>query len=344
MFHEEDARVAAGCGFGAALVGEGAVRHPERISGIAAALSACRGASAGGPTRDGPGNGKTNTDCGVVRQAERFFWRHLAVLLQRSQNAGPSTDTPHAMQAAKRPLVKICGITRVEDARAAAEEGADVLGFVLAPSPRRAVPEVIRAVAAEADDGTGAGKTAQDGSRVLAGVLRVAVIVEKKGDEERREEIELASSLLEDGAVHAVQLHGDALPGECAGYAFPYYKTVRPSSAEEAAELARDETGGGYRCPRILVDAFSAAAYGGTGTQSDPKVLETAAKASGRPLWIAGGITPENAAGIIRRFSPELIDLSSGVESAPGTKDRERIRALFDAIDNIEATQGTVIR
>lgn len=290
IFGAEEARVATGCGFSAVLVGEGAVRDPGRIPEIAAAL-------------EESGTGSTGT--------VPFFWKELA--LRRA--------------AGKRPLVKICGLTRRQDAEAAAAAGADILGFILAPSPRRVEARFILETA-----GAAAAALARDPGSPFGRALRTAVIVEKRDGVTDEGQIALARRLLADGAVHAVQLHGDAGPAEAAGLAFPWYKAVRPASPEEAVQAVRAAGDGGYRCPRILTDAFSPSLYGGTGTQADPEVLATMRSRSGRPLWLAGGITPDNVRGLLDRFHPELIDVSSGVESAPGIKDGGRIAALFAAV------------
>jgi tryptophan synthase beta subunit len=291
VFGSEEAKIAAGCGFGAVLAGEGAVRNPRIIPEIAEAL-------AGRPAQEGTGD-------------SRFFWKELA--LRRA--------------AGKIPLVKICGLTRLEDAETAAAAGADILGFILAPSPRRVEEETLRSIAQAAE-----AALRRDPASPFGRALRVGVIVEKRDGKMDEEQTALARSLLNDGIIHAVQLHGDADPGECAAIAFPYFKALRPSSSAEAESLAAAPGDGGWRSPRVLLDAFSLSEYGGTGRQADPAVIEAFSRVSGRPLWLAGGLNPGNAEAVIRRYRPELIDISSGIESAPGIKDPERIKALFSAI------------
>jgi indole-3-glycerol phosphate synthase/phosphoribosylanthranilate isomerase len=203
-----------------------------------------------------------------------------------------------------KPLVKICGIVREEDGRLAAELGADVLGFVLAPSPRRADPALIEKLSD-------------------LRIPKVAVVV-GPGDEGTA----LARRLLQEGLIDAVQFHGDEGPDECFAAVFPYYKAVRVAGPKDVEEIGR------YRCPRVLVDARSPRAAGGTG-QRIPADLVSLVKER-HPLWLAGGIGPENVREIVRGFAPELIDASSGLESSSGKKDPDRLRRFFKEMANDE--------
>ena len=194
------------------------------------------------------------------------------------------------------PLVKVCGLTTPRDVAAADESGADLLGFVFAESPRRADPAFVR--------------TAGETKALKVGVVVTGGPVRSIPDE--------VSALLADGLLDAVQFHGDESPEECAALAFPYYKAVRLRDAA-AAEAVK-----GYRCPRVLVDAYSGGASGGTGKLIDPGLLENTAET--RPLWLAGGLTAGNVGEIVRRWRPELVDASSGLEESPGVKDRTAVR------------------
>jgi tryptophan synthase beta chain len=300
IFSFEDARLARSCGFRGLLVGEGAVKNPETIPDLIKGLNRADGGA--------DSDLKSYTEASE-KEKRPFFWSALAKHrpLQRALHS-----------ATRRPLVKICGITRVEDALTAAREGADIIGFILAESPRKVDEECIRRCAGELDRLFSVEK----------GPLRVAVIVEKRGAAEEPQ-LQLAQKLLAQGVIDAVQLHGDARPGECADFAFPYYKALRPKNPKEAAELSKPPGEGGYHSPRLLIDAFSSRRAGGTGKQVDPEVMRGVQSNSGTPLWIAGGITPENVVKICREYSPELIDLSSGLESEPGIKDHQKIRTLF---------------
>lgn len=200
-------------------------------------------------------------------------------------------------EAGGRPLIKICGLTREDDARLAADAGADALGFVFWPeSPRRAEPVLLEKL------------------RDLP-VPKIAVTVNAAGAESLPPEV---TALLLDGLLDAAQLHGGEGPDDCFRLWPVSYKALRPRDAAEAAAV--DD----YRCPRVLLDA-AAEVPGGSGRRVGPDVLE----AWRRPLWLAGGITPDNIRRIAEVRRPELLDVASGVEEAPGVKSRALTRKLF---------------
>jgi len=203
-----------------------------------------------------------------------------------------------------RPMVKICGITLSHDAEAAVSLGADALGFVLAPSKRRASLEVLREL------------------RDLA-CLKVAVVVTERTNGSPRLDPD-AERAVEEGLVDAVQFHGEEKPDECAALAFPYYKAIRVKGTQDVEAM------GMYRCPRVLADAWSADAAGGTGKRI-PGELARAVSQRGH-LWIAGGIGPENVGEVVRTLHPELIDASSRLEASSGAKDREKLKVFFREI------------
>ena len=204
-----------------------------------------------------------------------------------------------------RPLVKICGITRPDDAERAAALGADVLGFVLAASKRRASPELLRDL------------------RDLP-ALKVGVVVSGRAEAGPRADPEVRS-LLEEGLLDAVQLHGDERPEECADLAFPYYRAVRVAGPEDIDALRT------WRCPRVLLDAYVPGVAGGTGTRIPP-ALAAAARARGA-LWLAGGLGPDNIREAVLALAPELVDASSGLESAPGRKDPAKLSRFFEEVN-----------
>ena len=257
----EDAAFARAAGFDGVLVGEAVVRRPQLVAELRQVLSAAP-----------PGDGR------------RPFWERVFA-------------ARHARCGGHRPLVKVCGITNRQDAETAMELGADLLGFILAPSPRRVQPEVI----AELAD---------------LPVTKVGVVVNDTAT---------ARQLLDEGLLDAVQLHGDERPEECYGLAFPYYKALRIGAPDELDQER------GFRCPRVLLDAFSAAVRGGSGRRVDAGLLErrAAAQPAPPPLWLAGGIGPDNVAAIVDAHRPELIDASTGLEAAPGRKDPDKLRAFF---------------
>jgi indole-3-glycerol phosphate synthase/phosphoribosylanthranilate isomerase len=212
--------------------------------------------------------------------AATFFWRRLYA-------------------AEHRPLVKVCGVTNRADAEAAVAAGADALGFIFAPSPRRVEAALLEELA-DID------------------APKVAVVVAGDGKPGMPEEVR---TLLAAGLIDAVQFHGTEAAEECANLAFPYYKALRVKGQDDVAAIGR------YRSPRVLIDAFDAGAYGGTGKQIDEELVAAARQAA--PLWLAGGLTPDNVASIVRAFAPELVDVSSGVEAEPGRKDHDKIRRFL---------------
>jgi indole-3-glycerol phosphate synthase/phosphoribosylanthranilate isomerase len=203
------------------------------------------------------------------------------------------------------PLVKICGITREEDAHLALECGADILGFIFAPSPRRTTSRLLRR---------------------LAGleILKVGVVVQKRGDRSLLPDVK---PLVQEGIINAVQFHGDEDPADCYRMTFPYYKALRLRGISDVKRMAS------YRCPRVLIDAFVPTHRGGTG-QRIPEALVRSVKQS-HTLWLAGGIGPENIQDIVGQHRPELIDLSSGIESCPGVKDHRKMRKLFKELQGV---------
>ena len=195
-------------------------------------------------------------------------------------------------------LVKICGITRVEDARAAVAAGAGAIGFVFWPtSPRFIDPHRARTIAA----------------MLPPFVTAVGVFVNQALDY-----VNGVASLVRLGAV---QLHGDETPEFAAAVSRPVIKALSVGDADTRAWPA-DTT--------LLLDVHDPLARGGTGRTIDWTVA--AHVAARRRILLAGGLTPENVADAIARVRPFGIDVSSGVERAPGTKDHQRLRALFEAV------------
>jgi len=131
--------------------------------------------------------------------------------------------------------------------------------------------------------------------------------------------------LLQQGLLDALQLHGEEQAERCFEVGFPYYKAVRIRGPEEVQSVRR------YRCPRVLADAWSEAARGGTGQRIQ---AELAAELAGQgPLWLAGGLGPDNIREVIRLFNPELIDASSRLERFPGQKDRTLMERYFAELE-----------
>ena len=197
--------------------------------------------------------------------------------------------------------VKICGITNLRDARAACEAGADALGFVFAPEAKKRnrylVPEDARRIIAD----------------LPPFVTTVAVCVN-----------EPVERLLEYLAfVDRVQLHGEETPETCQTIGARAIKAFRAGPDFDPETMLAYPTGA------YLLDSFVPDARGGTGQTSDWDVARRAV-ALGRPLILAGGLTPDNVADAVRAVRPWAVDTSGGVERAPGEKDHDRIRRFVE--------------
>ena len=197
--------------------------------------------------------------------------------------------------------VKICGITREEDARLAVELGASAVGFVFWPgSPRFIDPERARRIV----------------ERLPPFVAAVGVFVDDTVEHMRR--------LVKEVGLSAVQLHGAETPANASRLGVRVIKAVRADQQGLGALDAWPET------VTLLVDAADAEGRGGTGSIADWGMA--ARMAARRPLMLAGGLTPENVAHAIRAVQPLGVDVSSGVESAPGVKDHQKMRRFFGAV------------
>jgi phosphoribosylanthranilate isomerase len=217
--------------------------------------------------------------------------------------------------------VKICGITNAEDGLIALTQGADELGFVLAPSPRRVEPEVVKSILETLRSEGGA-----------PGFRAIGIFV----NEEERAMRDILSFV----GLDAAQIHGDETSSACAAFGFPWYRALRIGSAADAHSLIN----AGWGCPRLLIDASSRSSYGGTGSSIGTWAALAARKlARGleKEFFVAGGIRPESVARVIRSLSPDGIDVSSGVEERPGKKSREKLKALFAEVGRTMArTEG----
>jgi phosphoribosylanthranilate isomerase len=201
--------------------------------------------------------------------------------------------------------VKICGITNAEDASAAVAAGADALGFIFyEKSPRYIVP----AVAAQ----------------IIAGlpplVTPVGVFV--------NEELAKVRSIMDGCGLALAQLHGDESATYCRELSRPAIKALRIRDRSSFLSLAEYQGRAGIR--GFVIDTFSEVAYGGTGEITDWVIAAEAAKAA--TIVLAGGLTPGNVADAIRVVRPYGVDVSSGVESVPGKKDHDKVRAFVDAV------------
>jgi len=198
-------------------------------------------------------------------------------------------------------LVKICGITRVDDALAAVGAGAGALGFIFWPgSPRFIDPFRARKIV----------------SALPPFITAVGVFVNQP-----LEYVNGVASLVRLGAV---QLHGDETTGFASAITVPIIKAIPLAAAGEAAVAEWPAA------TTLLLDVHDPVKRGGTGRTID--WTGAAAVAARRNVLLAGGLTPDNVADAVARVRPFGIDVSSGVERAPGIKDHQRLRALFEAL------------
>jgi phosphoribosylanthranilate isomerase len=198
-------------------------------------------------------------------------------------------------------IVKICGITRLEDAQAAVAAGASALGFVFWPkSPRRVDVDTARAIVAT----------------LPPSITAIGVFVDQPADE--------VNAIAAAVGLGAVQLHGNESAQYVQTMARPVVKAVPVEGDDTPAvdSWPSDVT--------VLLDVHDPVKKGGTGRTIDWNAASAIAKR--RNIILAGGLTPENVGEAIARVRPYGIDVSSGVEEKPGIKDHGRLKALFEAV------------
>lgn len=201
--------------------------------------------------------------------------------------------------------VKICGITNLDDALAAVDCGADYLGFnFYSPSPRFIEPQQCARIS-------------ETLRQRYPQVRLVGVFVNTPVDQ--------VQSTLQTCRLHLVQLHGDETPAMLAALAGQAYKALRSIPEENIASL--------IRCappyPRLLLDANVAGAFGGTGKTAD--WAGASALAMQYPIFLAGGLKPENVAEAVECVQPWGVDTTSGVEATPGRKDPLKLKLFIHA-------------
>ncbi|HTN51770.1 MAG TPA: phosphoribosylanthranilate isomerase [Anaeromyxobacter sp.] len=197
------------------------------------------------------------------------------------------------------PRIKICGITRLEDALLAASLGADAVGFNFWPGSKRYLaPAAARPLVAA----------------LPAGIRAFGVFVNPSR--------ETVLDAVARSGVGTVQLHGDEEPALCMGLGVPVVKAIRVSGRGSLTALVS------YEVEAFLLDADSSG-FGGSGARFDWTVAAEVAREL--PVWLAGGLTPENVAAAIRTVRPLGVDVASGVEAAPGVKDPAKLRKFIEA-------------
>jgi len=201
-----------------------------------------------------------------------------------------------------RTRTKICGITRAEDAQAAAAHGADAIGLIFyRPSPRYVAPERARQIVEAAP----------------LFVSTVAVFVNPA-----REEVE---KVIRESGVNLLQFHGDEAPEFCAGFSRPYIKAAR---IRPGLDLIK------YLSPHAdakawMLDAYHEDLWGGTGGVFDWSLVP---RDAAKPIILSGGLTVDNVGNAVRRVRPYAVDVSTGVEASKGIKDAAKIAAFIGAV------------
>jgi phosphoribosylanthranilate isomerase len=201
-----------------------------------------------------------------------------------------------------RVRVKICGITRVEDALVAVENGADAIGLVFyEPSPRAvSVEQAIKIV-----------------SQIPAFISIVGLFVNA---EER-----FVRDVISNVALDLLQFHGDEAPEECSSYGLPFMKAIRVKSDTNLVQCAKD-----YSASKaLLLDTYTEGVAGGTGHTFDWGLIPSNLN---KPVVLAGGLTAENVASAIQQVKPYAVDVSGGVELSKGIKDAAKIAAFMQQV------------
>ena len=198
--------------------------------------------------------------------------------------------------------IKICGITNLADARLAVELGADALGFIFYRQSKRSVAPVLAAEICRA---------------LPPFVTKVGVFVNETSTG--------IQQVLTDCRLDVVQLHGEELPGFCRQLPVKVIKAIRVRDADSLRTAAE------YDVDALLLDTYTAEQWGGTGQTFDWSLVQQAKAGLRSPIILSGGLTPENVGGAIRQAEPFAVDVASGVESAPGRKDPEKLRRFIKA-------------
>jgi phosphoribosylanthranilate isomerase len=199
--------------------------------------------------------------------------------------------------------IKICGITRMEDARIALQLGVQYLGFIFSDSPRR----------------VSALQAARITRRLPGSIQKVGVFVNE--DEAR------IRSIAEETALDLIQLHGEEPPELCSRFELPVIKVIRTSGKNVFEKIECYET------DLFLLEPYVPNQAGGTGKRADWKLARRIVDSfPARRFILAGGLNPENVASAIRSVAPFAVDASSGLEDSPGVKNHDKI---YDFVNNV---------
>jgi phosphoribosylanthranilate isomerase len=198
------------------------------------------------------------------------------------------------------PRIKICGITREADGQFAATLGVDAVGFVLAESPRRIQPEIVREIS----------------TSLPPFVSSVGVFVDA--------DLESVRQIAGFCGLGWVQLHGNESPDYCRALELNVLKAIRVKGRQSIETMAAYK-----HCVKgFILDAYVKGQAGGTGKSLDWNLAKEAKKHG--PIILSGGLTPEDVRKAINEVRPYGVDVSSGVESSPGMKDHDKIRRFVE--------------
>ncbi|MCB2427345.1 phosphoribosylanthranilate isomerase [Methylophaga pinxianii] len=202
-----------------------------------------------------------------------------------------------------RTRVKICGITRRQDAEFAVKSGADAIGLVFyEPSPRAVTVSQAMAITAQ----------------LPPFVSTVGLFVNAS--------VETVRHILEQVPLSLLQFHGDESADFCTQFNVPFIKAIRMQSAADLIQAAEDFS----EASALLLDSYQQGVPGGTGQTFDWSMIT----AVNKPLILAGGLTTENVAEAIRQVSPYAVDVSGGVEESKGLKSNNKISAFMREVAN----------
>jgi phosphoribosylanthranilate isomerase len=198
-----------------------------------------------------------------------------------------------------RVRVKICGITRVEDALSAVKQGADAIGLVFYDQSPRNV-SIKQAI--------------EIASNVPAFVSVVGLFVNA--------EPSFIKEVISNAKIDLLQFHGDETPEECTSYSLPFIKAIRVQSDTNLVQYAKEYSA----AKALLLDAYTEGVAGGTGHVFDWSLIP---KQLAKPIILAGGLKVDNVAQAIKQVMPYAVDVSGGVEASKGVKDAAKIAAFM---------------
>lgn len=202
-----------------------------------------------------------------------------------------------------RTRVKICGITRRQDAQFAASIGVDAIGLVFYPPSPRAV-------------------TIQQAQEIITGlppfISIVALFVNAKSEE--------VAQYLNRIPIDILQFHGDETPSYCAQFSSPYMKAIRMQEGVNLSHMAKDYS----LASALLLDSYQAGVPGGTGKTFDWSMITDIDK----PFILAGGLSVDNVTNAIQQASPYAVDVSGGVEYDKGLKDKIKMQEFMQEVNN----------